>query len=464
MSTNLEFTAKLNDLFSGKMSGMIKQTGSLEQAISGIGNKIAGAFAISKVVDFGKAVVDSLQNYEYFSASLKTLMHGDADAAKSLQSDLVKLAATTPFSLVEVQNATKQLMAYGFASTQVTTNIRMLGDVSAGVGAPLSEISYLYGTLKTSGKVMLKDMQQFAGRGIPIYESLAKVLHKNTSEIGNMVSAGKVGFKDIEKAFQSMTSEGGQFYKLMEDQSKTVGGKISNMGDSWEQLKVHIGQSQKGIIASTIDFASSLISSIDEIVNHGNKLDEVFKKYNLKGYASGWNIFSGKQENDYERGMYAEEEGHFSSDKERFSKMNIAGMSSKDYNNLLKIQQLGTENYLESIERMVNQNKDKFQTGDIAKFFAFAREENKQVLATLRQLRTATKKSDGAGGSTTADDLGTGTSVTGNRPQNLYINITKLVEKLVIETQNLTEAGPQVKALIAQYLLEAVNDINNMQR
>ena len=70
-----------------------------------------------------------------------------------------------------------------------------------------------------------------------------------------MVSAGKIGFKDVEGAFKDMTKEGGQFFNLMDDQSKTVGGRLSNLSDSWEQLKVNIGKSQSGILSGTVTFS-----------------------------------------------------------------------------------------------------------------------------------------------------------------------------------------------------------------
>ena len=197
----------------------------------GIGIGAAG------VVSFGKAVVDSLVNYEYFSASLRTLMLGDAQAAKALENQLVETAKTTPFSLVEVQDATKQLLAYGFSAGSVVKNIRMLGDVASALKIPFSDIAYLYGTLKTQGRAFSKDIMQFTGRGIPIVKELAKQFKVADSEVMKLVESGKVGFKEVEKAFQSMTAEGGMFFDMMQQQAKTTGGQISMLGDNWEQLK-----------------------------------------------------------------------------------------------------------------------------------------------------------------------------------------------------------------------------------
>jgi hypothetical protein len=62
--------------------------------------------------------------------------------------------------------------------------------------------------------------------------------------------------------------------------------------------------------------------------------------------------------------------------------------------------------------------------------------------------------------SSTSKSLGTGTEVTGQRPQSLTINITKLVESLNVQTTNLTEGTAKIKEMVSKALLEAVNDAN----
>jgi len=283
-NNDLSYTLRLKDLFSKSLQGAANKVKGLDGAMSnlkskigGVGTAIVGAFAVGAVVSFGKAVFDALDNAQKFRASIKTMLQGNTSAAKALEQQLINLAKTTPFKLTDVQDASKQLLAYGFKAGELVDTMKRLGDVSSGIGAPLGDIAYLYGTLKTSGRVTLMDLRQFAGRGIPIYETLAKRLKVTTNEINSMVSAGKIGFKDIEGAFKDMTSSGGQFFNLMADQSKTVGGQLSNLQDSWEQLKVKIGESQTGMISSTLNWASSLVNSINDGIDAMNALDRAFK-------------------------------------------------------------------------------------------------------------------------------------------------------------------------------------------
>jgi tape measure domain-containing protein len=470
MANSLNYTLNLKDLFSKGMSNAVNQTDKLDKKMSSLGNKqnalssgasrlggvIAGAFSVGAVLNFGQAVYESLKNYEMFHASLKTMLHGNENATKALEGQLVNLAKTTPFELTQVQNATKQLLAYGFKAGDVVDTMRTLGDVSAGVGAPLEDIAYLYGTLKTSGRVMQVDLRQFAGRGIPIYETLAKRLGVTTTKVNEMVSAGKIGFKDIENAFKDMTAEGGQFFNLMEDQSKTVGGKVSNLGDAWEQIKVQIGLSQSGIIASTLDFVSNFASSLGLLLTTKNSVEKSLKESGLK--ESWWDKLSGNKEGL--PSMVNNLEGY----QMKLDAINDSKMSAG-----LKLM---------AIEKERQKLQKQADFGDIAEGGAISTKDYLNKLALIKGAlgkakgnvdlaKQTAKTSDLASGkdkSQASTKLGTGTEVTGARPQNLTININELVHELKLMSTNVTEGAMKIKEEIAKALMEAVNDVNLIAR
>ena len=467
MANNLEYTLRLKDLFSKTMQGASNQVkgldgkmNALKSSLGGLKGAIAGAFAVSSVVSFGKAVIESLKNYQYFHASLKTMLQGNEKATNALEAQLVSLAKTTPFELTEVQTATKQLMAYGFIAGDVVETIRTLGDVSSGVGAPLGDIAYLYGTLKTSGRVTLMDLRQFAGRGIPIYETLAKRLNTTTAAINGLASAGKIGFRDIEGAFKDMTSAGGQFFNLMDAQSKTVGGQLSNMADNWEQLKVKIGQSQTGMIATTTAWINNLLDGLNRGIDAMNLLDKAFEK-NAQLQFGFYQKYIGKMGDKVNalfgigpmKGGQAEMEQYAGQTKERYVD------TSKD-----KLTALRNQIALNSMIKLLTLDK---QMGALEKNRRFAilnelKGKNLEALS-LFDLKENKSQIGGAGG---VDDgkgvksLGTGTEVTGQRPQAINISIDKLVNELNIQTNNMVEGAGRMKELVSKALLEAVNDIN----
>jgi len=95
---------------------------------------------------------------------------------------------------------------------------------------------------------------------------LAKSLGKADSEISKMVSDGKIGFEDVKKVLFNLTNEGGIFFNLMEKQSKSLSGKIANLGDAWDQMLNKIGTANEGLLANSIDGLAYLVDNYEEVV------------------------------------------------------------------------------------------------------------------------------------------------------------------------------------------------------
>lgn len=224
----------------------------------------AGIFAVNGIQDFVSRLYSVRGEFQQLEISFRTML-GSGEQANELINQLAQTAASTPFDLQGIASSAKNMLAYGFAADQVNDTIVRLGNVAAGLSQPLGDIVYLYGTLKASGRVTNIDIRQFANRGIPIYEELAKVLGKSVSEINNLVSAGKVGFPDIEQAFQNMTNKGGKFYNLMEEQSKSLTGQISNLQDNIDMMFNELGKSSEGMLSSGIKAVSYLVENYEKV-------------------------------------------------------------------------------------------------------------------------------------------------------------------------------------------------------
>jgi hypothetical protein len=209
-------------------------------------SKLAGAALLAgttAAVVFG---VKSAASFEQTRIGLENML-GSAEVAKNVLSQVSKFAKDTPFEFPELAGAVKQLVAFGFTGDDALKTMKQLGDVSAAIGAPIGDLSYLMGTLKTQGRAFTIDIRQFAQRGVPIYEYLAKVLHTNTNELTGMIEAGKVGFPEVSKAFELMTAEGGKFHGAMAKQSQSLSGLYSTLKDSVGQaLREMIGITQEG--------------------------------------------------------------------------------------------------------------------------------------------------------------------------------------------------------------------------
>ncbi|WP_296957736.1 tape measure protein [Porphyromonas sp. oral taxon 278] len=220
----------------------------------------AGIFAVDGIQAYISRVISIRGEFQQTEIALNTML-GSQEKAHDLMAQLTRTAAETPFDLQGITSSAKQLLAYGFAAEQVNDTITRLGNIASGLSQPLGDIVYLYGTLKASGRVTAMDLRQFAGRGIPIYEELARVVGKNAEEITKMVSAGKIGFPDIEKAFNNLTNEGGKFYNLMQEQSKSLTGQISNLQDNIDVMFNEIGKASQGFISEGIRGVAFLVEN-----------------------------------------------------------------------------------------------------------------------------------------------------------------------------------------------------------
>lgn len=193
-------------------------------------------------------------------------MLGSEEKATDLMQQMVDTAAKTPFDLMGVAEGAKQLLAYGVSAEKVNDTLVRLGNIASGLSIPLNDIVYLYGTTMVQGRLYAQDVRQFTGRGIPLVQELAEKYHTTAEGINAMVSAGKIGFPDVEEVLNKMTNAGGQFYQLMEKQSSSLTGQIANLQDAWDSALNSFGEKTEGALSAGIQSATYLVKHMDDVV------------------------------------------------------------------------------------------------------------------------------------------------------------------------------------------------------
>lgn len=193
-------------------------------------------------------------------------MLGSEEKATALMQQMVNTAAKTPFDLMGVAEGAKQLLAYGVSAEKVNDTLVRLGNIASGLSIPLNDIVYLFGTTMVQGRLYAQDVRQFTGRGIPLVKELAEKYHTTAEGINEMVSAGKIGFPDVEEVLNKMTNAGGQFYQLMEKQSSSLTGQIANLQDAWDSALNSLGEKSEGALSAGIQSATYLVEHMDDVV------------------------------------------------------------------------------------------------------------------------------------------------------------------------------------------------------
>lgn len=241
-----------------------KEGQTIDNAIKKIGTAMAGVFAVSKLKEFATQVATVRGEFQQLEIAFTTMLQSKSKA-DALMSQLITTAAVTPFNMSDVANSAKQLLAYGVEADKVNETLIRLGDIAAGLSIPINDLAYLYGTTMVQGRMYTADLNQFLGRGIPLTEELAKQFGVTKNKVKSLVEEGKVGFPEVEKAIIALTDEGGKFGGLMEAQSKSITGQMSNIEDAIEQMFNELGKKSEGFISDTLDVVSGAIEQWEKI-------------------------------------------------------------------------------------------------------------------------------------------------------------------------------------------------------
>ena len=241
---------------------------SIDDVISNIQNSMniaIGGWSIGKFVNQMMQVRGQFQQTEM---AFKTMLQSE-EKADALMKQLIRTAAVTPFGVEDVTEGAKLLLAFNVAAEDVNKTLIGLGDVAAGMGLNLKDLVMLYGTTIAKGKMDTMDLYQFLNRGIPIADEIAKVMGLDVTnaikEVQKQIKAGKVTSDIFIQAMQSMTAEGSKFGGLMEAQSKTITGQISNIKDAIEQMFNDLGKSQEGVINTGLGVVSTLVENWETV-------------------------------------------------------------------------------------------------------------------------------------------------------------------------------------------------------
>lgn len=241
---------------------------SIDDVISNIQNSMniaIGGWSIGKFVNQMMQVRGQFQQTEM---AFKTMLQSE-EKADALMKQMIHTAAITPFGVEDVTEGAKQLLAFNVAAEDVNKTLIGLGDVAAGMGLNLKDLVMLYGTTIAKGKMDTMDLYQFLNRGIPIADEISKVMGLDVTnaikEVQKQIKAGKVTSDIFIQAMQSMTAEGSKFGGLMEAQSKTITGQISNIEDAIEQMFNELGKSQEGVINTGLGVVSTLVENWETV-------------------------------------------------------------------------------------------------------------------------------------------------------------------------------------------------------
>jgi len=191
---------------------------------------------ISTALDFNVMMQNARIGFE--------TMLGSAQRAQNFLDQMAKFAAATPFEFPDLLQASRQLMAFGYAANDVLPIVKSVGDAVAALGGSKEQINniiYALGQMRTAGRLNAQDMMQLTNAGIPAWEILAEKMGKSVAEVRNLSEQGLIpAAQAIPILIEGMEK---RFPNMMEKMQDTWLGVTSTIKDIWRMTIGAVTQS-----------------------------------------------------------------------------------------------------------------------------------------------------------------------------------------------------------------------------
>ncbi len=230
------------------------------------GQALGAYLSIGATSTFFRDMVRVRGEFQQLEVAYETMLKDKAKADR-LMNQTKEFAMVTPFELKDVAKGVKQLLAFQVEAENTIPTMRMLGDLASGLGTNVNDLVQVYGKVKAKGKLQAEEMNLFLERGIPLVSELAKQFGVAEEKVYDMASKGQVRFENLEQVLKSLTSQGGMFAGMMEKQSKTITGQISNLQDAWDNMMNSLGKSNEGTIYNMIGIAKDLVENYETVID-----------------------------------------------------------------------------------------------------------------------------------------------------------------------------------------------------
>ena len=257
---------KVAEKFTASVKKMQETCKRLSDQLNKVGDKMSSLgknmslYVSTPIMGLGLLSIKTASDVEGLALSLSGMTGGLANA-KKLLNELAPYADRSGKSLESVANAAGMLMAAGYKGENLTEQIRRLTTVAAGSKIELEQLAEEVGKVRANGKLEKGQIELFQKGQIPIIETLAEVLGKNRAQVVKLAEEGKITAKDMERAFGRMTSEGGVYFKTLEEQTETIPGLMKSFRFNVTRVLDGLGSD----IAKEFDIAGKIKMAIGVI-------------------------------------------------------------------------------------------------------------------------------------------------------------------------------------------------------
>ena len=235
----------------------------MDDAFAKVGKGIASYFAVSQLLNFQRSIIQIRGEMESLQISFRNLA-GEKRGQK-LYEDIKSFAVHTPMMMNDLAKGAQTMLGFGIAAKDVMPILRALGDISMGNAERFNSLALAFSQMTSTGKLMGQDLLQMINAGFNPLNVIAEKTGKSIGKLKEEMSAGSISADMVKEAFISAASEGGKFYGMLESQSKSLNGAISNLQGAWEDMLNSIGQAEQGVFVNAVNIATKLVQNYETL-------------------------------------------------------------------------------------------------------------------------------------------------------------------------------------------------------
>lgn len=250
---------KIHDLGNATKSETEKMDASLKKIAAGIG----AYFSIQQLTQFESKVISIRSEMESLQTSFKTL--AGEQIGGELFEQLKEYELRTPMIMQDLASGAQTMLAFNIPAQDVMEHLKAIGDISMGDSEKFKSLTLAFSQMSATGKLMGQDLLQMINAGFNPLQVISEQTGKSIGQLKEEMEKGAITTKMVQDAFHAAASEGGQFNGMLEAQSKTLKGAISNLEGAWQYMLNDIGEAQEGLIVGSIDMAQKIIANYQQV-------------------------------------------------------------------------------------------------------------------------------------------------------------------------------------------------------
>jgi Tape measure protein len=466
------------------------------------------AFGVGALVEgLGEIAIHAEQTKVQFEVLL-----GSGEKATAMIANLHAWADKTPFQFNDLAEASKTLLNFGVSAQNNLPVLKSLGDVSGGNAERLQMLAGAYGKVAAFQRLTGREMMEFIHAGWNPLRDISEATGISMEKLQKRMSKGEIGVNMVSAALQHATAVGGRFHDMLLKQSETLGGKWSTLKDHIHEVGLQAANALAPLLKNLVEFGEWLINNRDFIIGMAAAIGAYILV--AQGATIATNIWRFAQLL-LNTAMEINPVGAIIAGIIllvfwiRHAWDHFGWFRGAVYGAWEALKGLGTlikdflvdsiVNFLKGIMG-IGQALVQFFKGDFSGAWETAKQATKDLIgvgtiqhavenakklgqnvavaynkgvkevagANTKEGSTNPEKENGIAGAAFkfskpgGEGSDTADGISKNGVRNIYINITKLVEKLEVHTVNMKEGAEEIREMITEQFLRVVNSANNI--